>query len=147
MPTLLTDRRNATRDPLFFTRRRFPRLPVACDVFYESEESTWMADEADLSLRGVFLPCRRPDPEGTRGVVRLDLGGEMLVRLEVEVVRQRADGRIGMALRIVAMSDTDRTRLAAWLLREGGLATLPQLDRAFGTVTRAPRPRATMLAA
>ncbi len=142
-----TDRRASARDSLYLTRRRYPRLPLSCDLFYESEESTAVAERGDVSLRGLFLPCRRPDPEGTRGVVRMDCGHGSMLRMEVEVVRRTAPARPGMALRIVAMSEADRRRLGAFLLRQGGLAAIPQLDRTYRTLTRAPRPRGALLAA
>ncbi|MGI5860553.1 MAG: PilZ domain-containing protein [Myxococcales bacterium] len=147
MTASLVDRRASVRDSLYATRRRYPRLSVSCDLFYESEESTAVAEKGDVSLRGLFLPCRRPDPVGTRGVVRVDCGRGAMIRMEVQVVRQSAATRQGMALRIVAMSDADRKRLGAFLLRQGGLAAIPQLDRAYRTLTRAPRPRGALLAA
>jgi hypothetical protein len=142
MPASLIDRRNQSRDPLYQTRRRYPRLALeSCDVFYESEESVASAERLDLSLRGLFLPCLLPDQVGARGTVHIDGGGSEMIRLEVEVLRQSKVGQAGMALRIVSMSEDDRSRLAALLLREGGLAAIPQLDRSFSTLTRAPRPK------
>lgn len=134
------DRRTRTRDALHLARRRYPRLRVACDAFYESDEATLCATEVDVSLRGLFLPCRFADREGARGVLRLDTGEGALVRAEVEVVRVLDGARRGMALRIAEISEGDRLRLAAFLLRKGGLAMFPQLGRRFPTVAQAPRP-------
>jgi len=134
------DRRTGSREPLFMARRRYPRLALNCDLFYESEEACLFSPRVDLSLRGIFVPCRFPDREGTRGTVRLDVGAGPMLRAEVEVLRNPQIGRRGMALRFVAMSDGDRLRLGAFLLQKGGLKVLPQLDRRFRTLTRAPRP-------
>jgi hypothetical protein len=144
MRATLTDRRGMPRDPLYTTRRRYPRLQVRCDAFYEGEATSVATEELDLSLRGLFVPCRIQDAIGARGVVRLDLGDGPLVRLEAEVTRQVQGARPGMAMRIVAMSDADRLRLGAFLVRHGGLAAIPQLDRAYRTLTRAPRPLGTL---
>lgn len=133
------DRRTRSRDALHLARRRYPRLRVACDAFYESEEATIFAAEVDVSLRGLFLPCRFADREGARGVLRLDTGEGALLRAEVEVVRVLDGARRGMALRLAALSEADRLRLAAYLLRQGGLSMLPQLGRRFPTVAAAPR--------
>jgi hypothetical protein len=140
MQSSLLDRRSDRREPLYLSRRRFPRLSVACDVFYESPAANLLSSKADLSLRGMFLATRLPDAPGARGTVRLDLGRGALLKAAVVVVSHTGSARNGMALRIVDMSELDRLRYGAFLLRRGGLPVLPQLDRHFATVTRSPRP-------
>ncbi len=132
------DRRTSARENLFQARRRYPRLRVACDVFYEGEERSFLAERADLSLRGLFLPCLFPDRAGARGIVHLDLGEATMLKLEVEVVRSDWAAS-GQALRFVGMSEEKRERLAAFLLKKGGLAMLPQLDRRYRVLTRSAR--------
>jgi hypothetical protein len=141
------DRRETQRGALFLSRRRYPRLSVKCDVYYESEDTNVLAEEVDVSLRGLFVPCRFPDREGAHGVVRIDLGEGSMVRAEVEVVRIPELGRSGMALRIVQMAEGERLRFAGFMLRKGGLAVLPQLDRRWASVARAPRLADALLAA
>lgn len=138
------DRRNRSRNPLFHARRRYPRISAECDVFYDGEQASLFTRDADVSLRGMFLPCRFPDLPGVRGQVRIDAGQGPMVRAVVEVVRVSDDGRRGMALRFVAMSEPDRLRLAAFLIRRGGLASIPQLDRCHHTLALAPRPRSAV---
>ena len=135
------DRRNRSRDSLFLARRRYPRLQVKADVFYESDEASVFASEVDVSLRGLFVPCRFPDRrEGAEATVHLDLGEGHLLKAKVEVLRAFEGAKSGMSLRIVSMPEADRLRFAAFLLRKGGLSMLPQLDRRFHTVALAPRP-------
>jgi hypothetical protein len=122
---------------LYQARRRYPRLPVRCDAFYEGEERSFFAGRADVSLRGLFLPCLYPDRAGARGVVHLDLGEGAMLRAEVEVVRCDWSAP-GQAVRFVNMAEAERSRLAAWLLKRGGLAMLPQLDRSHPALTRNP---------
>lgn len=134
------DRRNRSRDSLFLTRRRYPRLMVKADVFYESEEAVAFAEKVDVSMRGLFIPCRFPDRrEGARAVVHIDLGEGGLVKAQTEVIRGFGGATSGMALHIVSMPEADRLRFAAFLLRRGGLSMLPQLDRRFHTLALAPR--------
>ena len=141
------DRRNRTRDSLFLSRRRYPRLMVKADVYYESEEAVAFAEKVDVSMRGLFVPCRFPDRrEGARATVHIDLGEGTLVKVETEVIRAFEGAKTGMALQIVSMPEADRLRFAAFLLRKGGLSMLPQLDRRFHTVALAPR-RPEVLAA
>ncbi|MBI5546069.1 MAG: PilZ domain-containing protein [Deltaproteobacteria bacterium] len=140
MTTRPIDRRDRSRTALFLTRRRYPRLAMTADVFYESDEATVFASEVDVSLRGLFVPCRFPDREGAEGVVRIDLGEGALAKARVEVLKVQDGEKSGMALRIVSMPEADRLRFAAFLLRKGGLTMLPQLDRRFHTVATAPRP-------
>lgn len=140
------DRRNRNRDALFLTRRRYPRLLVKADVFYESDEANVFAAEVDVSLRGLFIPCRFPDREGAEAVVHIDLGEGHLVKAKVEVLHAFDGAKPGMALRIASMPEADRLRFAAYLLRKGGLSMLPQLDRRFHTIALAPRPVAALAA-
>ncbi|HEY3449278.1 MAG TPA: PilZ domain-containing protein [Myxococcales bacterium] len=134
------DRRNRNRDSLFLSRRRYPRLMVKADVFYQSEEASVFAEKVDVSMRGLFVPCRFPEKqEGAQATVHIDLGEGTLVKAEVELVRAFEGAKTGMALQIVSMPEADRLRFAAFLLRKGGLAMLPQLDRRYHTLALAPR--------
>jgi hypothetical protein len=97
------------------------------------------SEQVDVSLRGLFVPCRFPDREGAAGSVHVDLGEGRMVKAQVEVVRTFEGEKTGMALRIESMSEADRLRFAAFLLRKGGLTMVPQLDRRFHTLAQAPR--------
>jgi hypothetical protein len=147
MAPRMNDRRDRSREQLYISRRRYPRLTVKADVFYESDTASIFAPEVDLSLRGMFVANLFPDVEGALGTVHVDLGEGHLVKAEVEVVRSHESDREGMALRIVSMPEADRLRFTAYLLRRGGLAMLPQLDRRFHTLALAPRPLEALAAA
>jgi hypothetical protein len=131
------DRRTQVRGPLFGARRRYPRLRVAVEAFYESDSCSLVAGHLELSLRGAFMACRTGDVEGTSGVLRLDLAGGAMIRAQVHVLRR--SGR-GMALRFVDLEDADRLRLAAFLVRRGGLAVIPALEQRFGGWARMAHP-------
>jgi hypothetical protein len=123
------DRRTAARGSLFHTRRRYPRLPLPLEATYESAERITVAARFDLSLRGIFVASKAPDPAGTRCVVRLDLPGRTaLVRVDGVVVRSDSNG---MAIRFTALREDERRAIAAFLVRRGGLSVLPQLDRGW----------------
>jgi hypothetical protein len=141
------DRRQRSREALFLTRRRYPRLPVKADVFYESEQANLFCEKVDVSLRGLFVACRFPDQAGALGVVRIDLGEGPLVKAQVEVIRTFEGHKCGMALRIESMAEADRLRFAAFLLRKGGLSMVPQLDRRYRALVRSPRPLEALRAA
>jgi len=133
------DRRRAARGALADSRRRFPRLAVALDAFYESETCSLAVSRIDLSLRGAFLPCHAGDAPETEGLLRIALPTGPMVRASVRVVRSK-DGTPGMALRFVELSDADRLRLGAYLVRVGGLEAIPALERRFGGWARLPNP-------
>ena len=141
------DRRTRSRDALFLTRRRYPRLLVKADVFYEGDEAAVFAQQVDVSLRGLFVPCRFPDREGAEALLHIDLGEGHLVRARVQVLRVFDGDKRGMALRIASMPEADRMRFAAFLLRKGGLSMLPQLDRRYHALALAPRPLEALRAA
>lgn len=139
MPISL-DRRREIRGALHDARRRYPRLRVAVDAFYESPSCILSASELELSLRGAFIPCRMGDVEDTEGILRLALPEGPMIRAKVVVVRRDADDRPGMALRFAELSDADRLRLGAYLVRVGGLSVIPALEQRFGGWTRLPHP-------
>ena len=131
LPTAL-ERRRAARAPLPQARRRFPRLRVTLDAYWEGRSSDLAFDDFELSLRGVFLPCRIGEPEGAEGIVRLALPGSVeMVRASGIVLRRSEIGQPGMAVRFTELSDAHRARLAAFLVRAGGLAQIPALDTRF----------------
>lgn len=134
------DRRKEARGALTEARRRYPRLRVAVDSFYESASNVLAASEVELSLRGAFLACRMGDEAGTEALLRLSLPEGPMVVAKVVVVRRDLDGRPGMALRFVDLSDEDRMRLGAFLVRCGGLSVIPALEQRFGGWTRMPQP-------
>lgn len=137
MTSVGSDRRNRSREALFESRRRYPRVRAAVDLFYESGTRVAVAEALDLSLRGTFFRTRLPDPVGTRASLRIALSDlDKMIRVDVEVVRTSLDG-MGLAFR--SMGDDDRALLAAFLLRHIGLAALPQLDRHFGGTVRNPK--------
>ncbi|MBS2033316.1 MAG: PilZ domain-containing protein [Deltaproteobacteria bacterium] len=138
MNPISMDRRRAARDTLTDSRRRFPRLSVALDAFYESDACTLTVSRLDLSLRGAFLPCALGDNVETEGILRIALPAGPMVRARVRVVRQ--NGVRGMALRFIDLSDSDRLRLGAFLVRQGGLQVIPALERRFGGWARLPNP-------
>jgi hypothetical protein len=132
------DRRRAARAPLAEARRRFPRISVALDAFYESDARALLATRVELSLRGAFLPTHSTEPEGTRGTLRLALPEGPMLRAQVEVVRSVDGRRPGLVLRFVELGEPERLRLAAFLVRTGGLSVIPALERRFGGWAQMP---------
>ncbi|MFN7132131.1 MAG: PilZ domain-containing protein [Myxococcales bacterium] len=137
MHSRTSDRRSSSRNPLYLARRRYPRVKVRCDVFYESAERATFAKEAELSVRGMMVPCVVPDPVGARGKVRIDTGEGALVVAEVQVARLADGPRPGMVLRFVHLEELDRMRIGELLVRAGGLSVIPHLERRFPVLTRA----------
>jgi len=58
-----------------------------------------------------------------------------MLRAQVEVVRCDWSAP-GQAVRFVCLDEGARRRLAAFLLKRGGLSMLPQLDRRHPVITR-----------
>jgi PilZ domain-containing protein len=140
------DRRGHIRGAMFTQRRRYPRVIVHADVYYESDCRALFCERAELSLRGLFVPCRAYDREGMRGVARIDAGPGALVKCQVEVMRSTDPGRAGMALRYLGVGDEAIERIGRMLVRVGGLHALPQLGRRFELVTQLPRQYARLAA-
>jgi hypothetical protein len=118
-------RRNSGR------RRRYPRLKLKFDGFYESDRRSLFANRGDLNLRGAFISTAMPDNPGEKAVVRLSLPGSVtLLRIPARVVwsnRIGDRGPLGMGVRFEAVEGWQLKRIAAALLRRGGFRVLPQL--------------------
>jgi hypothetical protein len=140
MPTFSLDRRQSSRTKLSQSRRRMPRLGLALDAFYESDARAITVSGVELSLRGAFVACFHGDPVGTEGILRIALPEGPMIHAGVVVIRQAAGGRQGMALRFCELSAADRFRLAAHLLRTGGLSAIPALEARFDGWARMPNP-------
>ncbi len=142
----LFDRRGHVRGAMFFQRRRYPRIVLSADIYYESDARALFCDRAEVSLRGLFVPCRAFDRAGTKGLVRIDAGPGALVRCEVEVIRSSDPRRLGMALRYLGAGEEILGRIGQMLVRIAGLPALPQLERRFEVVTKLPRQFARLAA-
>jgi hypothetical protein len=143
---LVVDRRGHVRGQMFLQRRRYPRIEVAADVFYESDCRALFSEKAEVSLRGLFIPCRVHDSLGTEGVVRIDAGKGALVKCSVEVIRSSDPSRIGMALRYVNTSADALDRIGKMLVHVAGIPALPQLQRRFELISQMPRQYARLAA-
>ena len=134
----MADRRDRIRGPLSSQRRRYARVVVPGDVYYESDRRALFCEKSELSLRGLFLPCRAFDQPGADGVVRIDAGPGALLKCRVEVIRSADPSRPGMALRYVEMDDSLLGRIGKLLLGAGGVRAIPQLERRFDLIAQLP---------
>lgn len=129
-PIIDRRRRAARRDT--GQRRRYPRVRLPFDGVYESPERVLTARQGgNLNFRGVFVPTPVPDGIGAQAVFRLRLDdGLAMLKLAGRVVWSNTDrqrGPRGMGLRFEALHPWQIKRIAAALLRSGGLGVLPQL--------------------
>lgn len=110
-------------------RRRYPRVVIGFDGFYESERRMLMPRGGNLNLRGAFLQTAVPDPGGTEALFRLQLPDSVtLLRIPARVVWSNEDageGPVGMGLRFERLEGFQLKRLAAALLRRAGLGMFP----------------------
>lgn len=51
-------------------RRRHPRFPVDCEVDYRAEDTFLFAYISNVSTMGIFVRTDRPEPPGTRLLLR-----------------------------------------------------------------------------
>lgn len=136
MKSTFVDRRQSHSRRNSGRRRRYPRLELKFDGFYESDKRSLFASRGDLNLRGAFISTAAPDNPGERAVLRLSLPGSMtLLRIPARVVwSNRSDDRgpLGMGVRFEAVEGWQLKRITAALLRRGGFRVLPQLAPAQG---------------
>ena len=130
----INDRRAVRHRRSMGARRRYPRIQLCAQSFYESDQRSVMTRAGDLTLRGAFIPTLVPDRPGCRAVLRVELpGSPTLLRLSGQVVwsNDRPErGPTGMGLRFDPLDDWQIKRIAAAMLRSAGFEALPSLARA-----------------
>ena len=122
-PTIV-ERRMEGRRTRGGQRRRYPRVRLGFEGFYDSDTRSLTGSGRDLTLRGAFLDTPAPDPRGTRAIVRLMIPNSVsLLKLEGEVIHANADpasGPVGMGIRFSGVEPWQLKRLAALLLSRAG---------------------------
>ena len=130
----MPDRRTNRRDPLYVSRRRYPRVFLDVDWFVESRGCSTLGRGLELSLRGALLPIVRTAELAEQVVLHVALPGRpRLFRAQASASPRHA--RSGWLLRFHEVSDADRHLLARSLIEEFGLGAIPNLDRRFGRYT------------
>jgi hypothetical protein len=133
------DRRESRRGASIEGRRRYARIETQMDIVYESPERMLITGFGDINLRGMRIDTPTPDPVGTPVKVRITLPGHKgkAIALSGQVSWARRGQSslkgLGMGIRFVDLTDEQRRHLAAFMIRKGGLATFPQLERRFAT--------------
>lgn len=130
----INDRRSVRHRRNLGARRRYPRIRLPAQAFYESDQRSLLTTAGDLTLRGTFLPTVVPDRVGSRAVLRLELpGSPTLLRVSGSVVwsnEHPARGPTGMGIRFDPLQPWQLKRIAAAMLRSAGYEALPALGRA-----------------
>ncbi len=125
----IVDRRKEIARSRQGRRRRYPRVTMAMDTYYESDTRSMIASGGNLNLRGMFVPTSVPDSIGSTAVVRLLLPGETrMLKLSSRVIWNNDDeavGPTGMGLRFEGLLPWQIKRIAAHLLKEGGWEAFP----------------------
>jgi len=125
----IVDRRATSRQTS--TRRRYARVRLGLDGFYQSDQRSLIVRGGNLTLRGAFIANPVPDRRGSRVVLRLGLADSpTLLRLPARVVwsNDRPErGPVGMGLRFEGLEPWQLKRIAAAVLRRAGFAAFPAL--------------------
>ena len=98
------------------SRRLTSRVPTPGDVwvYWRCHGREDVSRVRDMSMGGLFIETSEPKDEGVRA--RLDfLVQEGQIRADAEV--RHASSGIGLGLKFTALSEQDRTKLAALLTR------------------------------
>jgi hypothetical protein len=96
--------------------RWFPRvkLPTPAFLAWQSASQRFVSRVENLGLGGLFILTPEPLPVGALIQLLLDTAeGYIRVRAEVKSSKPKE----GMGVKIVAMGQEDRARLARWLKR------------------------------
>jgi hypothetical protein len=130
----IEDRRSDRSRTSKETRRRYPRVRIPFEGFYDSTDRMLMIRGGNINLRGLFVPTTSPDQLETEAIVRILLPkNEAMMKVPARVVWANEDpeaGPLGMGLRFDALLPWQLKRIAAALIREGGFEVFPEIARA-----------------
>jgi hypothetical protein len=125
----ILDRRIEGRRSRMARRRRYPRVRLGFEGFYEGLDRMMIGRGKDLNLRGAFFHTAVPDAPGSEAIVRLILPGSItLMKLQAQVVHANEDpsaGPVGMGLRFIGALPWQIMRIAALLLDTAGTQGFP----------------------
>lgn len=128
----ILDRRIEGRRSRTARRRRYPRVCLGFEGFYEGVDRMLIGRGKDLNLRGAFFHTAAPDVPGSDATVRLILPGSItLLKLQAQVVHANEDpsaGPMGMGLRFVGALPWQIKRIAALLLDVAGTQGLSRFS-------------------
>jgi uncharacterized protein (TIGR02266 family) len=136
----LVDRRQVRRVDWIPTsgRRAFPRYEAPVDCVYISQSQTFTTRFINISIRGIYIDCRTPDPPGTKVRVRLILpNSEMPLDIQGEVVWATNNSMVsplkvrGMGIRFTEMDDFSRRKIATYLLSRAGISAFPTIKNKY----------------
>lgn len=117
-------------------RRSFPRYDTPVDCIYISTNQTFTTRFINLSLRGIYIDSRRPDPPGTKVRIRLVLpNSELPLDIQGEVIWATNNSMVsplkvrGMGIKFTDMDDYSRRKIAAYLISRAGLSAFPSIKK------------------
>lgn len=123
------DRRQRRRDTQLASRRRYPRLFLDVDWFVEAGGCSTLGRGLEISPRGALLPL----------TCKGELAGDVVLyvslperpRMFKAVGRASPRSERGWVIAFHQTSEEDLALLAESLIKEYGLAALPQLERRY----------------
>ena len=139
MPAASIDRREKQREPLYQSRRRYPRVFIDVDWFIESAGCSTLGRGLEISPRGALLPVERTGAFSSADVTLFVCLQNRPRMFKAAGVAEPSTTERGWIIRFTAVSRDDLALLGETLIEEAGLAALPGLERRFGRFTSLPR--------
>ncbi len=130
------DRREKRREPLYQSRRRYPRVFLDVDWFVESAGCATLGRGLEISPRGALLSIERTGAFNAAPVtLHVCLAGRPRMFKAQGVASAQARESKGWIIRFTQVSAEDLTLLGRTLIDEYGLGALPGLDRKYQRFT------------
>jgi hypothetical protein len=130
------DRREKRREPLYQSRRRYPRVFLDVDWFVESAGCATLGRGLEISPRGALLLIERTgDFAASLVTLHVCLAGRARMFKALGTATARSGGPKGWVIRFTQVSAEDLTLLGQALIEEYGLGALPGLDRKYQRFT------------
>jgi uncharacterized protein (TIGR02266 family) len=97
-------------------RRKFPRVPIIVEIYYQSDSPVIRSRLADLSEGGLFVDTVNPLPPGSEVNFRFELPGKAGQSPVVGLAKVAwTQPTVGMGVEFVRFGDDSQDRLRAFL--------------------------------
>ncbi len=134
----MAERRSRRREPLYQSRRRYPRVFLDVDWFVESAGCSSLGRGLEISLRSAFLPIETTAPFPPEVTLYVCLPGRARMFRASGTASQR-NGKKGWLVRFASVTQEDLGFLGQALLEACGLSAFPALDRKFSRFASLPK--------
>ena len=135
------ERRNKDREVEEPNRRKYPRMEMKTDCYYDSELQNLFLNNINITLRGAWLKTSMPDPIDTECTIRIEIPERSnMLKIKGKVIwsskvpdKKTSRGK-GMGISFINMNKDDKEELAKHIFKNCGIEAFPQFAKKYKNI-------------